>query len=251
MENTKMKKGLITIQDLFSAGVHLGHESKDWNPKMLPYIHSIQNKRHIIDLEQSLPLLRRSMSFLKKISEEKGNILFVGTQNPEIAQITKITAELTNQSYITTRWVHGTLSNWKSVSKSIRELNEFEKRLNSIKETWSERKGREIPSISELLSSSFSPLVRRRYKRLKYLFDGVKNLEHLPTVLVILDDLNHHRLALHEAKRQQIAVVGILDSNTDPTNIQYPVPGNDDSLKSIHLYAKCFTIACLEGQSNV
>lgn len=246
----KHSTNLITINDLFLAEVHLGHISKDWNPKMQSYIYATLGQKHLIDLEQTLPLLRRAMSFLRKVSIHNGQILFVGTRSSEIAQITKITAKITNQSYIATRWVHGTLSNWNTVSKSIKELNEFEKRLDQLKETWFIRKGKStFPSVSELLSSSFSPSIRRRYKRLKYLFDGVRKLESLPSVIVILDDLNNHRAIVEEAKRQNVAVIGILDTNSDPDGVHYPIPGNDDSLKALHLYAKCLAEACIEGEN--
>jgi len=248
----KQKKGdVLAIQDLFLAGVHLGHDRQDWNPKMLPYIHSTQNGQHVLDLEKTLPLLRRATNFLTKVSEQNENIVFVGTKNSEIAQITKITAKITNQSYIATRWVHGMLSNWEAVSNSIHELNEFEKRLSYLQDTWPERKKKgKNPSISEVLSSSFSPSVRRRYKRLKYLFDGVRNLKNLPSVIVILDDLNHHKLIIDEARRKHIAIIGIVDSNSNPDDIHFPIPGNDDSLKSVHLYAKQLSKACIEGELN-
>lgn len=237
-KNKKEMEIVTNVNQLFSADVHLGHNIQEWNSKMLPYLHSIQNNRHIIDLEKSLPLLRRAIHFLKTLTSQNEKVLFIGTKNSEISQITKIAALFSNQSYINTRWVHGTLSNWNSISHSIAELNEFEEKLKVLEENWKDKKSKNVNSRSELLSSSFSPSVRRRYKRLKYLFDGVRNLTELPSALVILDDLNNHKLVVREAIKQRIAVIGILDSNSDPYGIDYPIPGNDDSLKSIHLYAE-------------
>lgn len=214
----------IKMQQFFEAGIHLGHKTHVWNPKMAYYLFGIRNKTHIINLEQTIPLLRKSVNVVKEITKNEGKILFLSTRN-DISNIMKIAAKRSNQPYMTKRWISGTFTNWKEIYSCIERLKIFE-----------EMQTKNIPfSSSEL----------RQFKRLKTSFEGLKNLTNLPDALFVIDT-NLHKLAIKEAIKSNIPIIAVIDSNSNPEYITYPIPGNDDSLESVHLYCSLISDAILE-----
>lgn len=218
----------IRMRDLFEAKVHLGHQTHLWNPKMAPYLFGIRNKTHIINLEQTIPYLRRALNVVKEIVKNDGKILFLGTRN-DLSNIVTISAKRCGQPYMTNNWISGTLTNWKEIYPCLERLKIFEEmQENNIN-----------LSISEF----------QQFKRLKTSFEGIKNLSTLPDALFVVDT-NLHKLAIKEAVKSNIPTIGILDSNCDPENITYPIPGNDDSLEAIHFYYKLMSDSILEGMEK-
>lgn len=215
----------IKMQELFEAKVHLGHQTHVWNPKMAPYLFGIRNNTHIINLEQTIPFLRRALNVAKEIIRNDGNILFLGTRS-DISNIIKISAKRSGQPYMTNNWISGTLTNWREIYPCLERLKIFEDmRENNI----------------NLSTSEF-----QQFKRLNTSFEGIKNLKALPDALFVIDT-NLHQLAIKEATRSNIPIIGILDSNCEPEGITYPIPGNDDSLEAIHLYCKLMSDTILES----
>ena len=213
----------FTMKQLLEAGIHLGHKKHKWNPAMSTYLFGVRNGIHIIDLEQSIFMLRRSANVVTEIVKNRGNILFIGTRN-DISNIVTIAAKRCSQPYINHRWVGGTITNWKEVYNSIQDLKAFSQAIESGNK------------------KNYSPSDLRTYKRLKHSFNGIKNLDYLPDLIFILDT-NQHRMTLKEANKFNIPTIGVVDSNCNPEGITYPIPGNDDSLEAIYFY--CDIIAML------
>lgn len=220
----------FTMRQLLEAGVHFGHMVRRWNPRMAPYIHSERDGIHIIDLQQTVPMLYAALAFLREIAAGGGRVLFVGTkrqaQNPVEEH-----ARRCGQHYVNQRWLGGMLTNWKTISKSIDRLNQMEQRLE-------EDEGN-LPK-KEILN-----LQRQRVKLLRSL-GGIREMGGLPDAMVVVDT-NHERIAVAEAKSLGIPVVAILDTNSDPVGIDYPIPGNDDATRAVILYCELAGNAVLGG----
>ena len=215
----------ISIEELLDAGVHFGHNVKRWNPKMEQYIFGVRNNIHIFDLRTTLPLINTALTKLYDVVSKSGKVLFVGTKK-QCSSIVKEIALESDQYYINKRWLGGTLTNWKTISNSIKRLDSLELTLND------ESKSQNL-SKKELLDLS------RERDRLISNIGGIRNLEGKPDLLVIFDIVKD-KLAVLEAKKLSIPIIAIADTNSDPDPIEFIIPGNDDAIRSINLYAESF-----------
>ncbi len=220
----------FTMRQLLEAGVHFGHMVRRWNPRMAPYIHSERDGIHIIDLQQTVPMLYAALAFLREIAAGGGRVLFVGTKRQAQTPVEEH-ARRCGQHYVNQRWLGGMLTNWKTISKSIDRLKQMEQRLE-------EDEGN-LPK-KEVLN-----LQRQRVKLLRSL-GGIREMGGLPDAMVVVDT-NHERIAVAEAKSLGIPVVAILDTNSDPVGIDYPIPGNDDATRAVILYCELAANAVLGG----
>ena len=215
----------VKIEDLLEAGVHFGHNVRRWNPKMENYIFGVRNNIHIFDLRITVDFLNSALLKIHETVNKSGKILFVGTKK-QCGETVKELAQASDNFYVNKRWLGGTLTNWKTISNSINRLNDLENLLNDPSFTNSVSK-------KELLERS------REKEKLELNLGGIKNLNGKPDLLVIFDILKD-KLAVLEAKKLNVPIVGIADTNTDPELIDYVIPGNDDAIRSINLYKKYF-----------
>lgn len=220
----------FTMKQLLEAGVHYGHNKRRWNPKMKQFIFGERNNIHIIDLQQTVPLLYNALNQIRNVAANGGRVLFVGTKR-QAADIVRATAERTGQYYVNYRWLGGMMTNWKTISQSISRYKELDEKLSS--------------TISGLTKKEVLNLSRQRDKMALNL-KGIKDMGNRPDIVIILDT-NREDLAIAEAKNLGIPVVGILDTNSTPENIDFPIPGNDDALRAIELYCDLFAQAILDG----
>jgi small subunit ribosomal protein S2 len=219
----------FTIRDLLEAGVHYGHMAQRWNPKMAPYIFGERNKVHIIDLQQTVPLLQRALEAIRDCVAKGGRILFVGTK-AQGADLIREAATRCGQYFVNYRWLGGTLTNWKTVHQSIKRMKEMEQTLKDP--------GR--MTKKEILK------MNREYEKLQRSLGGISEMGGIPHILFVLDTIKE-TIAVREAYRLGIPVVAVLDTNSDPDLITYPFPGNDDATRSIKLYCELISSAVLEG----
>lgn len=222
----------FTMRQLLEAGVHFGHQARRWNPKMGPYIFGKRNNIHIIDLQQTVPMLHHSLKAVRDTVAGGGRVLFVGTKR-QASDVVAESAKQCAQFYVNHRWLGGMLTNWKTVSESIKRLRTVEERLSS----------EEIG----LTKKEILKLTRERDK-LELALGGIKDMGGLPNIIVVIDT-NKEELAVKEANKLGIPVVGILDSNSNPDGIDFPIPGNDDALRAINLYCDLFKQAVIDGIS--
>ena len=219
------------MRQLLEAGVHFGHQTHRWNPKMAPYIFGDRNGIHIIDLAQTVPLLHQALVAVRDTVAAGGRVLFVGTKR-QATEVIARTAQQCAQYYMNTRWLGGTLTNWKTISNSIKRLRELENLLSDEASTGFTKK--------EILN-----LTRERDK-LELAIGGVKDMGGLPDLMIVIDT-NKESIAIAEAHKLGIPVIAILDSNCNPDGITYPVPGNDDATRAIELYCSLFSGAVIDG----
>ncbi len=224
----------VKIEELLEAGVHFGHNVRRWNPKMENYIFGVRNNIHIFDLRITLDSLNASLVKIHETISKSGKILFVGTKK-QCADTVKELAEVSNNFFVNKRWLGGTLTNWKTISNSINRLNELENILNDPAF---------INSVSkkELLERS------REKDKLQLNLGGIKDLNGKPDLIVIFDVLKD-KLAVLEAKKLNIPIVGVVDTNADPELVDYVIPGNDDAIRSINLYKKYFLETINDAQA--
>ena len=220
----------FTMRQLLEAGVHFGHTTRRWNPKMAPYIFGERNGVHILDLEQTSPLLSQALSFLRNVVSGGGRVLFVGTKR-QASEIIAGAAERCGQYYVNHRWLGGTLTNWKTISFSIKRLKDLEARLAE------ENLGL---TKKELLN------LTRNQEKLERALGGIKDMGGLPDAIFVIDTNKEH-IAIAEAKVLNIPVVAVLDSNSDPNGVDYPIPGNDDAIRAIQTYCDLAAEAILDG----
>jgi small subunit ribosomal protein S2 len=218
------------MRQLLEAGVHFGHTTRRWNPKMSPYIFGKRNGVHILDLEQTVPLLHRALVTVREVVAGGGRVLFVGTKR-QASEAVAESAKRCGQYYVNHRWLGGMLTNWKTISQSIRRLKEVEEQLEQGETGFTKK---------ELLK-----LTRERDK-LDRALGGIKEMGGLPDVLFVIDTNKEH-IAVAEAKVLNIPVIAILDSNSDPDGVLHPVPGNDDAIRAIALYCELISGAVLDG----
>ena len=218
------------LRELLEAGVHFGHHTRRWNPKMETFIFGVRNNIHILDLRQTVPLLQRALEAVRDVVAGGGRVLFVGTKRQASERVAE-SAQRCGQYYVNHRWLGGMLTNWKTISNSIKRLREVEAELQE------EESGR---TKKELLR-----LTRERDK-LEQTLGGIKDMGGLPDILFIVDT-NKEDIAVAEANKLGIPVVAVLDSNSDPTGIDFPIPGNDDSLRAVSLYCDLVASAVLDG----
>lgn len=227
----------IAVRDLAGAGVHFGHKISRWNPKMAPYIYGIdqRNRIHLIDPKKTLPLLRAAIKALHDVASQGGRILFVGTKFQAL-DIVASEAIRCGQYYINHRWLGGTLTNWNTVSSSIKTLIQYEKILDDK---------------DSILTKKELGNVEKKRQKLDKALGGIREMGAIPDILFIIDTNKEH-IAVKEAKKLGIPIVAVLDTNSDPDGIAYPIPGNDDSKKSIELYCKLAADSVLAGiESNL
>lgn len=222
----------VTVTDLLDAGIHFGHKDTRWDPKMAPYIYGVRDGIHIIDLKQTVPLLEIALKKIYETVKNNGKVLFVGSK-VQASELIAEYAEKCGQFYVNHRWLGGMLTNWFTVSKSIKKLEKIEATL-----------GNEA-IIAEYTKKEILDLTRKRDKLLRS-FAGIRNISGRADLIVVIDTNKEH-LAIKEATTLGIPVVAIVDTNSDPDNITYPIPGNDDAIRSIRLYCKLFCEAALAG----
>lgn len=222
----------FSMRQLLEAGVHFGHRTHRWNPKMGTYIFGARNKIHIIDLSKTVPLLHQALVAVRDVAAGGGRVLFVGTKR-QAQQPVADAAGRCAQYFMNHRWLGGTLTNWKTILKSIKRLRELEKTLES---------GSEGLTKKELLG------ITRERDKLEASLGGIKEMGGLPDIIVVIDT-NKESIAIHEANKLGIPVVGILDTNSDPKGITYPIPGNDDASRALTLYCDLISRAVLDGMS--
>ncbi len=220
----------FNIKDLMHAGVHFGHHPRRWNPKMEPFIFGVRNNVHIIDLEKTGPLLKRALTVIRDIVASGGRVLYVGTKR-QASDLVAEAARRSGQYFVNHRWLGGMLTNWKTISNSIKRLKELEEFLSQ------ENLGL---TKKELLQLS------REKQKLELVLGGIKDMPGLPDVLFVLD-VHKERIAIEEANRLGIPVVAIADTNVDPDNIDYIVPGNDDAIRAIEFYCRVVADSVLDG----
>lgn len=224
---------VVTMKELLEAGVHFGHQSKRWNPKMKKYIYSARNNIHVIDLHKTIPLIEQAYEFIKKVSEN-GTVLFVGTKK-QAQEIVQEEAKRCGMFFVNQRWMGGTLTNFKTLKKNIARLNEIEKM-------------REDGTFDKLPKKEVILLEREHRKLLRGL-DGIRQMTSLPSAVFIVDTVKE-QTALREARRLKIPVVAIVDTNADPDEVDYPIPGNDDAIRSIKLITSIIADAVIAGREK-
>ena len=223
----------FSMKELLEAGVHFGHQTHRWNPKMKDYIYGEHNNIHIIDLSQTVHMLRNAMVAVSEVTKSEGRILFVGTKR-QASEIISETATQCAQYYINHRWLGGTLTNWKTISNTIERLKSIQKTLDDVESAGLTKK--------ELLK-----LTRERDK-LELSIGGIKDMGRLPDLIFVIDTVRE-QIAINEAQKLNIPIAAIIDTNSNPEGITYPIPGNDDSAKSIKLYCELISQAALDGIS--
>jgi len=223
----------FSMKELLEAGVHFGHQTHRWNPKMKDFIYGEHNNIHIIDLSQTMGMLRNALSAVKEVTQSGGRILFVGTKR-QASEIISESASQCAQYYVNHRWLGGTLTNWKTISNTIA-------RLKSIQETLDQE------DSAGLTKKELLKLTRERDK-LELSIGGIKNMGSLPDLIFVIDTVRE-QIAIKEANKLNIPIAAIIDTNSDPEGITYPIPGNDDSTKSIRLYCDLMSQAALDGIS--
>jgi len=225
----------ITMRQMLEAGVHFGHQTKYWDPKMAPYIFGSRGKIHIINLEKSLPMLVDSMNFIGKIASKRGSVIFVGTKRAASKSVAE-EAQRCGMPYVSHRWLGGMLTNFRTIRQSIKRLQQIEKM-------------EEDGSFDRLVKKEVLQLTRERDKLEKSL-GGIKDMKGLPDAMFVID-VGHEDIAVKEARKLGIPVIAVVDTNCSPNNIDYVIPGNDDAIRSIRLYTQLAADAILEGRAAV
>jgi len=223
----------VTMRQMLEAGVHFGHQTRYWNPKMAPFIYGSRHKIHIINLEKTLPLFQEALKFLSGTAANKGRILFVGTKHAA-REVIREEAIRCGMPYVNHRWLGGMLTNYKTIRQSIKRLKELEELLLDEK------------IISRLTKKEVLRIVAEKDK-LSTLIEGVKNMGGLPDALLVID-VGNEKIAIREAKRLSIPIVGVVDTNNSPDGIDYPIPGNDDAMRAIRFYCKTIADAIIEAR---
>ncbi|BBB25072.1 30S ribosomal protein S2 [Amphritea japonica] len=221
----------VTMRDLLKAGVHFGHQTRYWNPKMGKYIFGARNKIHIINLEHTLPALNGALDVVKGMAVNKNKILFVGTKRAA-SKTVKEEASRANMPYVNHRWLGGMLTNYKTIRQSIRRYRDLE--------------GQSQDGTFAQLTKKEALMRQREMEKLERSIGGIKDMGGLPDALFVID-VDHERIAINEANKLGIPVIGIVDTNSNPDGVDYVIPGNDDALRAIQIYVKAAADACSEG----
>jgi len=225
----------VSMRQMLEAGVHFGHQTRYWNPKMAPYIFGARNNIHIVNLEKTLPLFTDAMNFLSSLAARKGKILIVGTKR-NASEFVKQEATRCRMPYVNFRWLGGMLTNFKTIKLSIKRLKELE--------VMEQDGGFERFNKKEALQ------LKREMTKLERSLGGIKLMDGLPDALFVID-VGHEKIAISEARKLGIPVVGVVDTNHDPDGIDYMIPGNDDSMRAIQLYAQGASEAILSGLASM
>ena len=224
----------VTMRQMLEAGVHFGHQTRFWNPKMAPYIFGHRNKIHIINLEKTVVQFQEALKFTRQLAANRGTVLFVGTKR-QAREIVAEEAQRAGMPYIDSRWLGGMLTNFKTVKGSIKRLKEME--------TLIEEGGLERMSKKEAL------IFERELEKLQKSMGGIKDMNGLPDAIFVID-VGYHKIAVTEAAKLGIPVIGVVDTNHSPEGVSYIIPGNDDSGRAVRLYARAMADAVLEGRAN-
>ncbi len=224
----------ITMRQMLEAGVHFGHQTRYWNPKMAPYIFGDRNKIHIVNLEKTLPMFNDALKYAKTLAANKGRILFVGTKR-QARDILKEEAIRADCSYVNYRWLGGMLTNFKTVKQSIKRLKELELMFED--------------GSTEKLTKKEALNLKREYDKLDRSIGGIKNMISLPDAIFIID-VGYESGAVEEAKKLGIPIIGVVDTNNSVENINYVIPGNDDSSRAIRLYLRGMADSILDGKNK-
>ncbi|MCX7941107.1 MAG: 30S ribosomal protein S2 [Endomicrobia bacterium] len=225
----------VTLKTLLECGVHFGHPTRRWNPKMRRYIYGARNKIHILDLQKTVRELRRAYSFVRDTVAEGKSVLFVGTK-PQAQQTVKQEAERCGAFFVNYKWLPGTLTNFETIRKSVKTLEELEQMQNS--------------GLFEKLKKKEAKMRIKKMKNLQLMLEGIRNMQSLPGLVFIVDTV-YENIALREAKRMKIPVVAICDTDADPDIIDYPIPANDDAIRSVKLICSVIADAVNEGKKNL
>jgi small subunit ribosomal protein S2 len=223
----------VSMREMLEAGVHFGHQTRFWDPKMAPYIFGHRNRIHIINLEKSLPMFQDAMKFAKQLSANRGNILMVGTKR-QAREIVAMEAKRAGVPFVDQRWLGGMLTNFKTVKTSIKRLKEMKAQQEAG-----------LESISKKEQLTF----KREIDKLEKDIGGIQDMAALPDAIFVID-VGFHKIAILEAKKLGIPLIGVVDSNHSPIGIDYVIPGNDDSSKAVALYARGIADAIIEGRAN-
>jgi small subunit ribosomal protein S2 len=223
----------ITMREMLEAGVHFGHQTRFWNPKMAPYIYGHRNKIHIINLEKTLPLFQDAMKFVRQIAAKRGTVLMIGTKR-QAREVVALEAKRAGMPYVDQRWLGGMMTNFKTVKASLKKLKDMQAQIEA---------GTEIRIKKEQL------MFQRELVKLEKDIGGIQDMTALPDAMFVID-VGYHKIAVAEAKKLGIPIIGVVDSNHSPIGIDYVIPGNDDSSKALALYARAVADAVLEGKAN-
>jgi small subunit ribosomal protein S2 len=223
----------VSMREMLEAGVHFGHQTRFWNPKMAPYIYGHRNKIHIINLEKTQPLFEEAMKFVRQLASRRGTILMVGTKR-QAREVIALEAQRAGMPYVDQRWLGGMLTNFKTVKGSLKKLKDMQAQVEAGTQ----------PSIKKE-----ALMFQREIAKLEKDIGGIGDLTALPDALFVID-VGYHKIAVAEAKKLGIPVVGVVDTNHSPEDIDYVIPGNDDSAKAVALYARAVADAVLEGKAN-
>ncbi len=222
----------VSMRQLLEAGVHFGHQTRYWSPKMAPYIYGERNKIHIFNLEKTVPMFDESLNFLGKLASKGGTVMFVGTKRAARDAV-KEAAESCGMPYVNKRWLGGMMTNFKTVKQSVRRLKESEAMFSD--------------GTAERLSKKERLSMTREMEKLESSLGGIKNMERLPDALFVVD-VGHEKIAVAEARKLGIPIVGVVDSNNSPEGVDYIVPGNDDSIRAIQVYVHAVAQAIQDGK---
>ncbi len=225
----------VSMRQMLEAGVHFGHQTRYWNPKMAPYIFGQRNKIHIINLEKTLPMFNDAMNFIGSLAANGGKILFVGTKRAAREAIRE-EATRCGMPYVNHRWLGGMLTNYKTIRQSIKRLKDLEAMVAD-------------GSLDQRFSKKEALGMRRQLEKLERSLGGIKDMNGLPDALFVID-VGNENIAVAEAKKLGIPVVGVVDTNNDPSNIDYVIPGNDDAIRAVQLYCQGAAVAVLEGRAS-
>ena len=223
----------VSMREMLEAGVHFGHQTRFWNPKMAPYIYGHRNKIHIINLEKTLPAFENALKFIRSLASKRGTILMVGTKR-QARDLVASEAGRAGMPFVNQRWLGGMLTNFKTVKGSLKRLKEMKAQIEA---------GTEIRIKKEAL------MFQRELVKLEKDIGGIQDMNALPDAMFVID-VGFHKIAVAEAKKLGIPIIGIVDSNHSPIGIDYVIPGNDDSSKAVALYARAVADAVLEGKAN-
>lgn len=225
----------VTMRDMLQAGVHFGHQTRYWNPKMKKYIFGARNKIHIINLEHTLPTFNDALQFVKRTASGNKKILFVGTKR-SAGKIIKQEAVRAGMPYVSHRWLGGMLTNYKTIRQSIKKFRDLEAQSKD--------------GTFEALTKKEALMRKREMDKLECSIGGIKDMAGLPDAIFVVD-VDHERIAVTEANKLGIPVIGIVDSNSNPDGVDYVIPGNDDAIRSIKLFVTAVADACSEGKAEV
>jgi len=226
----------ISLSELLKSGAHFGHQTSRWNPKMAPFIFTVRNNIHILDLAKTRQKLMDAMAFAKELASKGGTILFVATKRQAKEQVRQA-AIAAGMPYVVTRWLGGTFTNFRTIQKTIKKMERYEnlKASGELEKNYTKK---------ERL------MIDRELAKMKILFEGIKDLRKLPEAIVVFD-INYDEIAVTEARKSKVKIIGVVDTNSNPEGIDYPIPSNDDAIKAIGLMATAISEAIQEGKKGI